>query len=68
VRVLGEDVEDQGRPVQHAQVVPEGAFQFALVARRELIIEDDDIGQALIRQVPRRTNLLSRVWVRPPDR
>jgi hypothetical protein len=50
VGVLGKDVEDQGRPVEDAQVSSQGLFEFALVTRVELVVEDDQVGQSLLRQ------------------
>lgn len=41
--MLGEYVEDEGRAVDHPDTVAEGGLQLALVARPELIIEDDQV-------------------------
>jgi hypothetical protein len=42
--VLSEDIEDQRRPVDKLDVLAERLLQFALVPRRQLIIEEDDVG------------------------
>ena len=43
VRMLGEDIEDERSPVEHQDLVVERLLKLPLMARRELIIEDDDI-------------------------
>src|SRR3989304_1877114 len=48
VRVLGEDVEDQRRAIAQAQLLPQRVFHLALVPRRALVVEDDDVGQAVL--------------------
>ena len=40
-RMLGEDVQDQSGPVDHIDVKP--LIQIALLGRRQLVVEDDDI-------------------------
>jgi len=42
--MLGEDVEDEGRAVKYFDVLAEDGFQFALMAGREFIVEDDHVG------------------------
>ncbi len=45
-RVLGEDVEDQLRPVDHARV--EGVLEEALLRRVELVVDDQALGLELL--------------------
>jgi hypothetical protein len=53
VRVLRKDVKDQRRSIEQSQLVAEGALEFTLMSRRELVVEDHDIGQQLAGQIAR---------------
>jgi hypothetical protein len=46
MRVAGEDVEDHRRAVEHRQV--ELGLEVALLARRELVVGDDEVGVRLL--------------------
>ncbi len=53
--VLGKDIENERRPVDHFDVLAKYALQLSLVARRQLIIHDNHIG---IQFFDQRLNLL----------
>src|SRR5260221_9820678 len=44
IGVLREDVQDERRTVNDLDVIAKGFFQFSLMARRKLIVENDHIG------------------------
>jgi len=52
VRVLGEDVQDQRSSVQNLDIIAEGLLQFALVARRELVIKNHHVGPQVLHEGP----------------
>src|SRR3990170_4036461 len=47
--VLSKDVENEGGPVDDPDIFVHHAFQLALVSRRKLVVEDDDVRQGLLR-------------------
>ena len=50
VGVLGEDIQDEGGPVENADVLAKALFQFAQVARGEFVIKHDDLRQEFFDQ------------------
>ena len=55
VRVLGEDVEDDGGAVDHPHL--QRVLERALLARRELVVGDDHLGVELAGQLPQLVEL-----------
>src|SRR3972149_6219131 len=47
--VLSKDVENEGGPVDDPDIFVHHAFQLALVSRRKLVVEDDDVRPGLLR-------------------
>ncbi len=43
IGMLGEDVENERRPVDHLDVLAKDGLQFALVPRRKLVVEEHHI-------------------------
>jgi hypothetical protein len=55
--MLSEHVQDESCPVEHLGILANRFLQFTLVARRELIIEQHDIGRKLRDQLHQLTHL-----------
>jgi hypothetical protein len=44
VSVLSEDIQDQGRAVDHLDVIPKDLLELTLVTGRKLVIKEDNVG------------------------
>ena len=49
--VLGKDVQDQARAIQHLDVVAQRLFQVAQLARREFVVKDDQVSLQVVAQL-----------------
>jgi hypothetical protein len=48
VSVLSKDIQDQGRAVDHLDVIPKDLLELTLVTGRKLVVKEDDVGTLLL--------------------